>query len=532
MTLQLVGRIATGDSLLDEDLRDIDIFTTGDSNLLFATTGQNGGISVWSLSASGALARFVDSAYFSVWGMGIGAFDAVKVDGQAQLILSGTGAGKLIRYRFTDAGALYKAGKIDLPGDTTQNHDALTTVNLTGGRTALYTVNSDTGVLIGWLSVGYGGLEREIGFSAPVAALDTRNPVMLTQAEAGGVRYLLAADNSTSGVRSYRIDDDTGRLIERDNCGTEEGLGISLPTALETVTAHDKTWIILAAAGSKSLSVMRLAENGTLIPTDHILDTRATRFDGVTALEVIEADGHVFVLAGGSDDGISLFYLLPDGHLVHMQTVVHETGLGLENITGITATRIGDELQVFVSSGTQGGLAQFTLPLGALGTVIKAGAGEDDDIPLWGTEGQDLLLAGTGRTTLRGQAGDDILVSNASGGILTGDAGADIFVLHPTTNRLVITDFQPGIDQLDLTRFPMLRSLDQLVPISSDSGLLLRFGETLIDIRSQTGKPLTIQDIWPAGLSTPDRIHLPTPAPTPEIRGTREADRLTGSTHD
>lgn len=290
MTLQLVGRIATGDAPLDGDLRDIDIVTTEAGSLLFAATGQSGGVSVWSVSDTGALARLADSAYFSVWGMGIGSFDAVEIDGQTQLILSGTGAGKLIRYRIAENGALSKAGKIDLPGSTTQTHDALTTVTLTGGRTALYTVDTDTGALAGWLSSGNGALDRDIGFATPMDTLDTNDPVLLTQTEAGGVRYLLTADNSGSGVRSYRVDADTGRLTEVDSCGAEDGLGLALPTALETVTAHGATWVVLAAAGSGSLSVMQLAANGTLIPTDHILDTRATRFGGVTALEVIEAD--------------------------------------------------------------------------------------------------------------------------------------------------------------------------------------------------------------------------------------------------
>ncbi|MDU9006510.1 calcium-binding protein, partial [Sedimentitalea todarodis] len=527
MTLQLVGRIATGDALLDGDLRDIDIVTTEAGSLLFATTGQSGGVSAWTLSQTGTLARLADSTYFSVWGMGIGSFDAVDVDGQTQLILSGTGAGKLIRYRIADDGALSKAGKIDLPGPTTQTHDALTTVTLTGGRTALYTVDADTGDLAGWLSSGNGALDSEIGFAAPMATLDPDSPVLLNQTEAGGVRFLLTADNSGSGVRSYRINADTGQLTQRDSCGIADGLGLALPTALETVTAHGATWVVLAAAGSNSLSVMQLAADGTLIPTDHILDTRATRFDGVTALEVVEADGHVFVLAGGADDGLSLFYLLPEGQLVHMQTLIHDTGLGLANVTGLTAVRIGDALQVFVSSGTEGGLSQFTLPLGALGTVIKA-SGTEQDVPLSGTEGSDLLLGSAGQTTLRGQAGNDILVSDASGGILTGGAGADIFVLHPTGNTLVITDFEPGSDQLDLTRFPMLRSLDQLILTPSDTGLILRFGETLIDIRSRDGKPLSVQDIWPGGLATPDRIQLS----VPQTQGTSGADTLIGSAFD
>lgn len=535
MALQWVGRIATGDLLLDNNLRDLGIVPAGTGHLLLATTGQGGGVSVWRLPGAGALAGLADSAYFSVRGMGIGSFDAVDLDGRTELILSGTGSGKLIRFRVGEDGALSKEGKIDLPGDTTQNHDALQSVALSGGRSAVYTVDADTGALTGWLSSGTGGLSARIGFAAPLAPLSPDGPVLLGQATAGANRFLLAADNSAAGVRSYRIDANRGGLSQQDSCGVAQGLGIALPTALETVTAHGVTWVVLAAAGSNSLSVMELRADGTLIPTDHVLDTRATRFDGITALEVVEADGHVFVLAGGADDGLSLFSLLPDGHLVHRQTLVHETGQGLGNVTAITATRVGSELQIFASSGSTPGLSQFSLSLAGLGRVIRPdGTGAAGNAPLNGTENGDLLLAQDGQTRLLGHAGDDILVSDAAGGVLTGGAGADIFMLSPTTQRLEITDFTPGTDQLDLSRFPMLRSAGQLVLTPLADGIRLAHGTTRIDIHSRDGGPLTVADLWPAGFATPDRIALPVPRPaagTPgndRITGTDDADKLHG----
>ena len=524
MAVQLVGRIGSGDERLDGDLRDIDIVAQDAGTFLYAATGQTGGISVYRLDKHGGPASLADSSHYSLWGIGVGSFDAVDLDGQTQLILSGLGDGKLIRYRLEDDGGLARLGKLDLPGPTTQTHSALTAAPLGGGRTAIYTVDSDTGKLSGWLTSGSGGLAAAVETPGKIAPLSPDGPVMLVTSGS----FLLAADSATQGVRSFRIAADTGALTAIDSLGAADGLGVALPAAIETVTAHGGTWVVLAAAGSSSLSVMRLTEAGALIPTDHILDTRATRFAGVTALEVIEADGHVFVLAGGADDGLSLFSLLPGGQLVHMQTLANDTGMGLDNVTGISAARIGDEIQIFVTSGGDAGLSQFTLPLADLGAVIRGRPAAGGNTPLAGTSESDLILGREDQTTLRGRAGDDILVSDVNGGILTGGAGADIFVLHPTSQQLRITDFQPGTDQLDLAQFPMLRSIDQLGLIPTSAGIRVTYGTTRIDIRSQSGDQLTAQDLWPDGFATPDRIAiLNTPQET-LIRGTRGADLLLG----
>ncbi len=525
MAIERTGRIVTGDELLDLDLRDIDIVTGATGSFLYAATGQTGGISVWRLSATGQLAQPVDSTYFPVSGMAVGPLDAVAVDGQAQLILSGVGDGKLIRYRIGEDGGLGGMGKLDLPGATVQNHAALAAASLSDGRTVLYTVNAQTGAFGGWLSRGNGALDTGLGAAALPAPLDPTGPVLLQLAEAGGRSFLLAADAGLRGVHSYRIAGDTGALVKTGMVGAADGLGVALPTALETVSAHGASWVVLAAAGSNSLSVMRLEASGVLVPTDHVIDTLATRFAGVTALKVIEADGHVFVLAGGSDDGLSLFRLLPDGQLVHMQSLAHDTGLGLDNVTAIAATRIGDRIQIFVSSGGDAGLSQFSLPLSGLGRVIEAPP-EAGNRPLDGTAAGDLILGAGGTGTLRGQAGDDILVSGAGGGTLIGGGGADIFVLQPGTAPLRITDFQPGIDRLDLSRFPMLRDPGQLALIPTETGITLLHGTTRIEILRQGGGTLTMRDLWPEGFATPDRIGF---LPAGPVLGGAGADRMEGT---
>ncbi|TLP60291.1 hypothetical protein FEE96_15630 [Parasedimentitalea maritima] len=180
-------------------------------------------------------------------------------------------------------------------------------------------------------------------------------------------------------------------------------MGNSIPTALEVIEAHGATSFDVRAAGSGLLSVMRRDQTGALVATDHLLDTLGTRFDDVQALASLSADGWSFLIAGGSDDWMSLFILTPDDRLVHLDAIVHQLGTGLENVEAISAIAVGDEIQFFVTSATASGVSQFTVPLENLGAIITGNGA------LVGTADGDLLQTGAGTTALTGGAGRTLL---------------------------------------------------------------------------------------------------------------------------
>ena len=507
MGLVLEGRIAAGNDLLDADLRDIQIITRAGATFLYAATGQNGGISVYQLNPSGALAGLRDTSYFSTTGITMGRFDMVTLDGAERLILNGTGNRTLVTYGIENDGSLGGLSQIGLPAHTAKSSAGLTGLDLGNGKSALYLVDGATGTLDAYVSNGSGGINASAPLSGPAAAYRLGHVVELATVQAGGNTFLLAADGDAGVVRSYRVDVSSGALAYSDALGAPDGLGIAAPTAMEVVKTGGTAWVILAAAGSGSLSVMRLGGDGALAPVDHILDTLATRFGGVTALEVVKVDGHVLVLAGGADDGLALFSLLPDGQLVHMQSLAQDYGLGLENITDIEAVEIGGEIQIFVTSGAGTGISQFSLSLADLGSVIQSPGASGGQV--LGTGAGDLILGAGAQDRLMGQGGDDILVSAPGGGVLTGGNGADIFVLCPTDGTLEISDFRPGVDRLDLSRFPNLRSMAQIAFTPTGDGITLGIGTTTIRIKSFDGNGLKAIDLWPAGFDTPDRVELP-----------------------
>lgn len=107
-----------------------------------------------------------------------------------------------------------------------------------------------------------------------------------------------------------------------------------------------------------------------------------------------------------------------------------------------------------------GGLGNDTL-FGGEGNDVLSGGGDHDslvggngDDRLFGGDGDDELFGGGGRDTLLGGAGEDTLFGGQGPDQLTGGADADVFgFLRFEKGVDVITDFQAGIDKIDLSDF-------------------------------------------------------------------------------
>lgn len=90
----------------------------------------------------------------------------------------------------------------------------------------------------------------------------------------------------------------------------------------------------------------------------------------------------------------------------------------------------------------------FDLLAGGLGRDQLRGGNHNDK--LFGNGGHDTLFGDKGNDTLIGGAGNDRLLDGAGVDRLTGGAGSDVFVLNRDGQRDIITDFQDGIDRIDL----------------------------------------------------------------------------------
>lgn len=304
----------------------------------------------------------------------------------------------------------------------------------------------------------------------------------------GGQRLLVTISSGGNFISTHRISED-GVLGAGAVHAAAQGTGYNAPTDIEALQFGGSTFLVVAGASSSSLSVFRLTANGALTATDHIIDELTTRFQAVTALATVVVDGRGFVFVGGADDGISVFNLLPDGRLLHLETIADTNDMTLSDVSAIEAQVIGGEIVLFVASATETGLTQLVFDPGTIGATGFAQSGVET-----GGAGNDLLIAQSGTIRLEGGAGDDILVSGDQDVMMVGGAGADLFVATRFDGRIILHNFEFGVDRLDLSMLGMIRSTWQLTFQPQSYGMRITYGNSIIDIRTSDGQPLTAAD--------------------------------------
>ncbi len=329
----------------------------------------------------------------------------------------------------------------------------------------------------------------------------------LTVATVAGTTYTLSTATEGDGVTVWSTMTN-GFLKSVGSMGAENGLWVSDPTAMITAEVDGRTFVVLASAGSGSLSVMELSATGALTVTDHVIDDLNTRFSGVTALASCTRDGQTWIVAGGADDGISLFYLGSDGRLILMGTVADSTQTGLSDISALEITATATGLDIFAASSSEYGVTQLSVDLGT---------------------GLNIVTGTNGANTLNGTARADLIIDGAGGDWLTGGAGQDCFVLVADGQADVITDFQLGVDQIDLSRWSMLRSLSQLTITQTATGFTVAYADEFLTVNAAAGTNipaanLTFSDL--IGLTHLPIVAQPTPSPAVEFVGTRKPDAI------
>lgn len=504
---------------------DLEIVTIGGATYLVTVSGSTGGVSTYAVDTGGTAAAVLEDqeshAASTAFGFAPVQVALTEFDGSTELTtFGGTGLG--FAHFGVSAGGDLAAPVWDGLGQAADGAVVAMDWLTLGGDTYVYAAHYLTGGISSY-RVDPGGLTgvHHLPGASGYQGVDI---TAMTTRLVGAESYLFTTSGADNAVSAHRIGPD-GAPITTGTTGAAQGLGLAAPTGLATAEVAGTTFVIVAGAGSSSLSVMRLTSGGSLVPTDHVLDGLDTRFQGVQALEVVEVSGHTFALAGGADDGISLLSLLPDGRLLHRASVADTAATSLANVTDIAAVESGGDLAVFVSSEVDAGVTEFRFELGQLGSVLTSDPGGST---VTGGNDNDLIAGLAGNDVLSGASGDDILVDGAGIDILSGGAGADVFVFTDDGLADYITDYNPAEDVLDLSGFGLLYSVSQLGIQSTASGAILTFFDEVIHITSHDGTPLDGSDFTDATITNIQRIPLWGVVVDQSLIGTPGADTLIG----
>lgn len=503
---------------------DLDILETSDGLVLLATSRASNMVTSYNVSAGGASYSAATEVAEVDDRLGGAALEQLVVNDTA-LLFSAVGAGGDIATYRLSGGSLVDSG-IPLEGaHLDKSLSAFAEITI-GAQTYVYTGNlGERGVGCYQLQAN-GHLDnfRDPGAIMPDGSDDISALMTL---EVGAEAFLLTTSASDNHISSYQINA-AGGLQYRGSLGAAQGLSLSSPQAMTSVTLGGDTYVFVASAVSSSLSVLRIEEDGALRQIDHLTDDLFSRFQGVSTLKAVEADGRAYVLAGGADSGLSLFQLLPHGELLMLDVIEDQTSMSLGQVAAIEMRLLGNELHVFAGSSNEVGVTHLVAALPEVGQERTAGIGET----LIGSAESDILYDAAGDEELYGAGGDDILIGGQGSDRFDGGDGRDIFIVAGDGNDDRIVGFVPGEDQIDLTGWSGLYGVDSLSFASVAGGGRISFGGERLILRSADGEALSVSELQAGVMQNFTRSSLFDAALDPLIEGTSGDDEIQGSAGD
>ncbi|MBY4894440.1 hypothetical protein KUL25_16915 [Rhodobacteraceae bacterium N5(2021)] len=495
------GQFDTGQLALDVGITDLMVTVQNGTSVLYTSTGQNGGLTAYELNPNGSVSILDTALYDSTWADGVlREMSLIEVNGAMAIAVAGSGEDDLHVYDMNANGTLGPAMQLiglsaqmsRVQGLSQADPQTLFMSDISTGMIRAYEIDTN-----GSLSQTMQMADTNKTYASGIMAIDSTRVL--------NNDYVISVSETEKGVSVYRLDGNT--LLNTGNAGVNEGLGIMTPTDMKLVEMGGRSFILVASAPgdglgqSGAITVMELAQDGSLVDTDHIIDTADTHFGNVQSLEVVEADGRTYVISGGGDDGVTLFVLMPNGRLQLLGIVSGDPGL--QNIASMAAHFESGTLHLFVASEAEGGVTEITVDVSNHGDIIQVSHAGGT---ITGGTKNDILIGGAGNDSIVGGAGDDLLEDGLGVDTLHGGDGADLFVLRSDFTHDEIHDFQAGLDRLDLSAWPMLYNAAQIGYTATAQGAILSWrGETL-ELFSRDGQTLSFGQIQAAILKTANRV--------------------------
>ena len=464
---------------------DMEIVTVGAKTFLVVSGAVDGGISTYEMLNDGTLVPAADLPNSASSGtVAVSDLTVMEIGGKVYILPSGNFDNNQVVYEITNNGSFVVTDSYtDAAG--TYRHWFMTDAASVNGSTYVFgTQWGEVGLfefdMVGDMLANPFQHPDDIGmFLGDVRAIEA--------ASLHGRTFLFVASGVDAGLHSFEVMPD-GSIILRDTAPASEG-GISGASDLTSIDTGDRKFVILASAGTDSLLVYRVSQGGKLKHVETLTDTGETRFADVSDVEAFTYDGRHFVLAAGSDDGLTLMEIDYRGRLKVLDTIVDTAATHLQDITDIEVREVGGQMYVYVSSGVENGISAFALDLPNGENLIRGTPDEDN---LTGTALDDTIFGHGKADVIHGLGGNDRLIDGLGPDELWGGAGADIFEFVPDNRTDRIMDYDIGVDRIDLSGYALLYNISDLVITARADGATIDVDGDLIRIFSDDGQPLDV----------------------------------------
>lgn len=464
---QYDGRLVLGVDEIDFGISDIHVAELqGGGSVLFVLSRVNGEVMSWDLSGSGLPELTSHVAAGAQTRAGHSPMILVtEAQGDFSILLADIDAGHFALAAYDDGVQTFDYVTAGAGGWTTVTELSDGRIVAAAGEGGGFTI-FDRGTNGNW-SLDTTIKDKTSAYADDISLMETLI--------VGGSEILLVGSASEAGITAYTVT--SSGVFKKESVGQKDGTGMLVPTDLTALEIGGKGFAILAtAAGSAgALTVFEVTDRGGLIQTDHISDTLDTRFGSVQAVAATGYGGGALVVAGGGDDGLSLFALSPDGHLAHLSSLADSVESGLTNVSEIDILRDGDVLEVFVASEADAGVSVFRVDLTGLGSFIS---GDPQGGAVVGTTGDDILFGSSGSDDFYGGDGVDIFVITRDG--LGGD---------------VIQDFNLNEDRIDLSSWSFLYDVGSVNIIVTGQEARLEFRDYSLLVHVENTEGIDIEQV-------------------------------------
>lgn len=344
-----------------------------------------------------------------------------------------------------------------------------------------------------------GGTEANDIRAVDLVGLPNGDVIMITSEPAGGSNDGIATYLINNDPTSANYGEIIGGQIDTLNIGnTSGGTGYNRVEDIETITLSDGSTFVYTADGENdAIGIAELNPDGTLT---YQTSVSGSQYDNLSELTSVEVGGQQFLvaLAGGSADQMTAFEVNPDGTITQTDAVVDGSGSG-ENFLNNGGSANASVLESFANSsgetfiiagGEDDGISLWTLDGAGQFTFQnareddQAGAGEND--PQGNDLGRDLVSpANTGLTDV-----DAAVFAEIDGQtyLFTGgtDDDVDIFRIDPDTvngdgtfDLTLVGHFDNVVNDISAMEFLETDDGPVLVIGGEDSGL--RFYSTTVN---------------------------------------------------